>query len=620
MSGFLPLLTASNGTAPKMAPEATSSQGGTEGAFGAVLAGLMGDASLDAAPAQGGQSFEKAMPGTPHIEHAGSALQRLKLALAEGAAQPGRPMVHTALASTVTMFSAAPAALELATAETDAAAAPALAPALADAGTTVIETPRTARPVSADAADAAGEEAPETAPETVAANDASVLAALAPTLPQQAAAPVAAPTSSFGFAVGEETPESADIDASAQPAKAKATSGFEQRDLPTARHDLSDRAEVRPLAATVTTLGTQPAQNSAQVQTQAQAPANASAEMANGADIAALAAIAPGAGQAATAGRTPAAGQPRRTAASEGEMLAGLTVDAPEQAAVPANAQSAASAQAAPAQEAKPASPEAAAPETAGTDKTVSFGEVSAAASTTGRERASDAENRPQAANAETAQPKADTAGSAQFARSAPAAEQAAAQPASQPAIQSASQSAVLPEGFQPVQAQPLHSQAGSPSALPHGSDVVRVASPQQLPEAVGVAISRHVGAEATEFTLRLDPAELGRIEVKMELGKDGQAVVSIQADNASTFDLLRRDSTALERALAEAGLKLDSGGLNFSLRQQDGQNQQQFANEGNQRQSTGRMQEAGLAALEQDNTPRPSRRSSAAGLLDLSI
>lgn len=219
----------------------------------------------------------------------------------------------------------------------------------------------------------------------------------------------------------------------------------------------------------------------------------------------------------------------------------------------------------------------------------------------------------PRADNADTAKPKADVAQGAQTVRPAAVTAEAPAQPAAP--------QATTPDGLQPVSAHPAatHGTAPHATAQPHAADVVKVATPHHLPEAVSMAISRHVGNNATEFALRLDPAELGRIEVKLELGKDGQAVVHIQADNASTMDLLRRDAHVLERALADTGLRLDSGGLNFSLRQQDGQAQQQFAGESGSRSSLGQAQETALAGPEADILQRPSRRS-ATGLLDLSI
>ena len=630
MTGFLPILTASNGTAPSAAADTATSQTGTEGAFGAVLAGLMGSADADAAPDQQ-PMFADAAPGFT----AGSALQRLKLAMADAGTLPGRPVVHTALASRVTMLDMAPATLELVSAETDAATAAAAEAVSADAGKADVgkaagETPRIARPAMANVPEAAAEEAPEAA-----ATDAAALAALAAPQPQPAAAPVVRPEISFGTAPEMTGGEAeADMPPAAILAVEPAAGGVEPnaRDVETARHDLSAMATTRPLTATTTALPTQPAQAwtnpnagedagegttvAAARQGADRAAPEAVAEAAvksAAVAVAAEPATAPAIGQVASAVRE-MTGEPRRNgtafaanANAPVDAATGLTAVAPEQAAAPA-------------QSAKPAASDI---KTAAGDLPMiepAAGNAPEAADEPRRmDAAADGDAEKSARLARNGEQQTTQASATQASAS-----QASSQASSQPGAPAA-QSAALPEGFQPVQnqifaAQPLHSQTQAQPGLPNGADVVRVATPQQLPEAVGIAISRHVDAEATEFTLRLDPAELGRIEVKLEMGKDGQASVSIQADNASTFDLLRRDSSALERALAEAGLKLDSGGLNFSLRQQDGQNQQQFAGEGAQRQATGRMQEASLAGLEQDNTPRPSRRSGAPGLLDLSI
>ncbi|MBK1840845.1 flagellar hook-length control protein FliK [Azospirillum sp. YIM B02556] len=72
------------------------------------------------------------------------------------------------------------------------------------------------------------------------------------------------------------------------------------------------------------------------------------------------------------------------------------------------------------------------------------------------------------------------------------------------------------------------------------------------------------------EFHIDLAPAELGRIRVVAEVS-DGKVSLTVQAEQADTLALLRRDLTQLERALGDAGLSLDSSSLQFSL-QGDGQ------------------------------------------------
>jgi hypothetical protein len=103
------------------------------------------------------------------------------------------------------------------------------------------------------------------------------------------------------------------------------------------------------------------------------------------------------------------------------------------------------------------------------------------------------------------------------------------------------------------------------------------VPAPQHLavaPEAVplaGIPIAIVARAEAGErkFEIRLDPPELGRIEVRLNVDSSGRATSHLVVDRADTLDLLRRDAPALERALQSAGLTTDDASLQFSLRDQ---------------------------------------------------
>ena len=54
---------------------------------------------------------------------------------------------------------------------------------------------------------------------------------------------------------------------------------------------------------------------------------------------------------------------------------------------------------------------------------------------------------------------------------------------------------------------------------------------------------------------------------MRLEVGHDGRVQAVVMADRPETLDMLRRDIAGLEKALADAGLKADTGGLSFSLR-----------------------------------------------------
>lgn len=92
----------------------------------------------------------------------------------------------------------------------------------------------------------------------------------------------------------------------------------------------------------------------------------------------------------------------------------------------------------------------------------------------------------------------------------------------------------------------------------------------------VSVAIRQAAKDGNDEITVQLDPVELGRVEVKLHMHKDGQAQLAFLVDKPETFDALSRDARMLEQALQEAGIKADTSGMQFNLRQQQQQPQMQ--------------------------------------------
>ncbi|HEY5238411.1 MAG TPA: flagellar hook-length control protein FliK [Rhizomicrobium sp.] len=91
-------------------------------------------------------------------------------------------------------------------------------------------------------------------------------------------------------------------------------------------------------------------------------------------------------------------------------------------------------------------------------------------------------------------------------------------------------------------------------------------------------------------FDIHLDPAELGRVQVRLSIDESGKAAAHLSAERPQTLELLQRDAPALTRALKDSGVDLSQNGLNFSLR---GQNQQN--GNGNGAQSRGTPLEAKL-------------------------
>jgi chemotaxis protein MotD len=88
----------------------------------------------------------------------------------------------------------------------------------------------------------------------------------------------------------------------------------------------------------------------------------------------------------------------------------------------------------------------------------------------------------------------------------------------------------------------------------------------------LGMTIAARSAEGLHHFDIRLDPADLGRVQVRLTVDDSGQAQATIVADKQQTLDMLQRDSSSLNRALQDAGLSLSNNGLNFSLREQQQQ------------------------------------------------
>jgi chemotaxis protein MotD len=86
---------------------------------------------------------------------------------------------------------------------------------------------------------------------------------------------------------------------------------------------------------------------------------------------------------------------------------------------------------------------------------------------------------------------------------------------------------------------------------------------------ALAIEIISRMREGMRRFEIRLDPPELGRIDVRLEVDRHGQASTKLTVERPETLDLLQREARGLERALQQAGLKTENGGLEFSLRQQ---------------------------------------------------
>ena len=123
----------------------------------------------------------------------------------------------------------------------------------------------------------------------------------------------------------------------------------------------------------------------------------------------------------------------------------------------------------------------------------------------------------------------------------------------------------------------PAHASASAAQAQP--AAVAPAVQAAAIPLAgVAIEIAGKALAGKNHFEIRLDPPELGRIDVRLDIDRDGNVTSRMVADRTDTLDLLRRDAAGLERALNDAGLKTADNGLQFSLRDQSSGQEQSYA------------------------------------------
>ena len=128
------------------------------------------------------------------------------------------------------------------------------------------------------------------------------------------------------------------------------------------------------------------------------------------------------------------------------------------------------------------------------------------------------------------------------------------------PALQqAANQSAVAQIPFAP----PTPSRPHETSAAATRPSLV-MPMQQVMPLIASVAVTRD-GAPKT-LVIRLDPAELGRVQIHIERTVEGLSHISLQAERPDTLQLLVRDQPQLHRALDLAGVPSDGRVLQFQL------------------------------------------------------
>lgn len=84
--------------------------------------------------------------------------------------------------------------------------------------------------------------------------------------------------------------------------------------------------------------------------------------------------------------------------------------------------------------------------------------------------------------------------------------------------------------------------------------------------DTLAVHIARKFEGGENRFEIRLDPIELGKLDISMSVDHDGRVQAVVRAERPETLDMLQRDARVLENQLRQSGLNVDSNSLSFSL------------------------------------------------------
>lgn len=98
----------------------------------------------------------------------------------------------------------------------------------------------------------------------------------------------------------------------------------------------------------------------------------------------------------------------------------------------------------------------------------------------------------------------------------------------------------------------------------------------KEVVEQVKVNITKSAVKGVDSIEIRLKPEDLGNIEIKMQISKDGKLQAHIVASRSETVEILQKDIQSLEKAFNDAGFELEDGALSFSFREGGESNREQ--------------------------------------------
>lgn len=152
-----------------------------------------------------------------------------------------------------------------------------------------------------------------------------------------------------------------------------------------------------------------------------------------------------------------------------------------------------------------------------------------------------------------------------------------------------------------------LSTQTVAPSDASTADLTATRASAAPVASQVAHEIVRRANGENTRFEVRLDPAELGKIQVRLDVSRDHKVTAVVTADNPQALAELSRGARDLQQSLQSAGLDLADDGLTFDLSNSQNGFQQPDQNNNN---GGANANERSQAVQNQPNADTPAPRT----------
>lgn len=101
----------------------------------------------------------------------------------------------------------------------------------------------------------------------------------------------------------------------------------------------------------------------------------------------------------------------------------------------------------------------------------------------------------------------------------------------------------------------------------------------REVAEQVKVNITKSAVKGVDKIDISLRPEELGHIEIKMHLAKNGKLQAEIVASRPETMEILQKEAQNLQKSFEDAGFQTDENSLSFSCREDNAQSGRQEQN-----------------------------------------